>query len=704
MDANKRGYTELIGGSVQFVIPVFQRDYSWAEEQCARLWEDVERAGKKGDGEHFFGPVVYISTAGQSAAFTRWRLIDGQQRMTTVSLLMAAIRDHIKEQPASQNIINEADKIEPYFLVNTQEKGDQRPKLVLRRWDEPTLRWIVDSAREPADNDKSKILHRNYWFFRNKLNLRGTDVNIILKGIYSLTIVDVRLDRIKDDPQQIFDSLNSTGLDLTQTDQARNYVLMGLEDNLQTKLYNEHWQELERLYSGRANELDNFLRDFVALETEATKLIRADQVYASFRVAFDDDKNDTAKLEDLLCRMTRFGRYHAAFVIGSHKFPRVIDDHLRRLRTLATTPAILIMRLLELDDLKHFAEGELAEALTLVESYLVRRYVCGLPAHSYWQQFSKLAYALRANDVLGSLKAGLHLLKSNYAFPTNQEFKQALKEANLYNRSICRTVLDGLENRNSKEQTDTRLYQIEHIMPQNDKLSEDWQRMLGKDWKEVQAIYLHRLGNLTLTAYNQKYSDRPFEEKKTIDHGFNDSPLRLNKYVAQQPKWTRDEMAERGEKLSVQALGIWRNLEVPPDSLRHAKESELLRESQGDVRVVREGMDDETKNLFDAFDDFIKSLGKDVIEVVKPKSVSYHHNAEFFCEMITRARAIQVLLAVKLGECVETSLAVCDTADSPKAIPNSQQYDAHCYVWLETVEEVAACGPLVRQALAVSKE
>ena len=274
MDANKRGYTELIGGSVQFVIPVFQRDYSWAEEQCARLWEDVERAGKKGDGEHFFGPVVYISTAGQSAAFTRWRLIDGQQRMTTVSLLMAAIRDHIKEQPASQNIINEADKIEPYFLVNTQEKGDQRPKLVLRRWDEPTLRWIVDSAREPADNDKSKILHRNYWFFRNKLNLRGTDVNIILKGIYSLTIVDVRLDRIKDDPQQIFDSLNSTGLDLTQTDQARNYVLMGLEDNLQTKLYNEHWQELERLYSGRANELDNFLRDFVALETEATKLIR----------------------------------------------------------------------------------------------------------------------------------------------------------------------------------------------------------------------------------------------------------------------------------------------------------------------------------------------------------------------------------------------------------------------------------------------
>ena len=543
MEANKRKYGELVGGSVQFMIPVFQRDYNWTEEQCEQLWDDIGRIGRKDEGDHFFGPVVYISTKGHSAAFTRWLMIDGQQRMTTVSLLMAALRDHIRKQSSSDSVTNDA-KIEHDFLINTFESEGQRRKLVLRERDDPTLNWLIDGAEEPTDDDRSANVFQNYQFFREKLH-GSVDLEVVLAGVGRLTVVDVRLERGTDDPQQIFESLNSTGLDLTQADLVRNYVLMGLEEAEQTRLYRKYWQKIERLYIGSAGQLDNFLRDFVALDTRAQKQGRVDQVYATFRLAFEERKHDPEELEKLLERMKTYARYHAAFVMGTREVPEVAA-HLERVRALATTPAILVMSLLDLYEKTYMAKEDLAEALDLVESYLVRRDVCGLQTRAYWQQFSRLAYALAREDVLGTLKVNLHWLGStNYAFPTDREFRKALEEEELYGRQICRTLLERLENGRSKERTDTSRYTIEHIMPQNENLNPDWRKMLGEDWKEVHEMWLHRLGNLTLTAYNEEYSDRPFDVKKNVRNGFKDSPLRLK-----QIRLATGEVDIRGDAVS----------------------------------------------------------------------------------------------------------------------------------------------------------
>ena len=700
MEANKRKFAELVGGSVQFIIPVFQRDYNWAEEQCEQLWDDVERIGRRGEGDHFFGPVVYISTKGHSAAFTRWLLIDGQQRMTTVSLLMAALRDHLKEH-SSSDVNTHAVKIQHDFLINTFESKDQRRKLVLRERDDQTLHWLVDDTEEPGAGTKSASVVQNYQFFRSKLQ-SSADLDIILAGVGRLAVVDVRLEQGTDDPQQIFESLNSTGLDLTQGDLIRNYVLMGLEETEQTRLYRKFWRKIERLYTGSAVQFDNFLRDFVALDRRAQKQGRVDQVYATFRLAFEERKADPEQLEKLLKRMERSARYHAAFVMGTREFPEVAE-RLGRVRALATTPAILVMRLLYAYEKEYMTMADLMAALDTVESYLVRRDVCGLQSRSYWQQFSRLAYALAKDDVLGSLAVNLHWLgNTNYAFPTDGEFRHALEEEELYSRQICRTLLEHLEIGRSKERTDTSGYTIEHIMPQNENLHAKWRKMLGKDWKETQETWLHRLGNLTLTAYNETYSNKPFEDKKRVRNGFNDSPLRLNQYVAKQDRWTSEEMRARGEILAKKALTIWCRLEVSEASLRRAKVNRL-HGLQGEVEETRSGMDEVALKVFDKFRHHMLLLEEPVIEVATPKSVSYHNrNAEFVCEVLPRTHRIMVLFCMDIGECVTCNLHVYDTGDY-KFIPHAQ-YDAGCFVDVYTVEEVSACGPLLRQALATSMD
>ena len=700
MDANKRKFSELVGGSVQFLIPVFQRDYNWTEEQCERLWDDVERIGKRGEGDHFFGPVVYISTKGSGAAFTRWLLIDGQQRMTTVSLLMAALRDHLAEKSLS-NAATASAKINHDFLINTYESDPARRKLVLRDRDDHSLRWLVGEAEEPVAGMKSVSVIQNYQFFREKL--RGSaGLDLVLAGVGRLAVVDVRLEQGKDDPQQIFESLNSTGLDLTQADLVRNYVLMGLEEADQTRLYQQFWRKIERLFAGSAVQLDNFLRDFVALDGRAHKQGRIDQVYATFRLAFQERKADPAQLETLLEQMVRYARYHGAFVMGTREFPEV-TDRLGRVRSLATTPAILVMRLLQAYEQESMATTDLEAALDLIESYLVRRDVCGLQTRSYWQQFSRLAFALDMNDVLGSLAVNFHWLgNTNYAFPTDGEFRHALEEEELYGRQICRTLLERLENGRSKERTDTSGYTVEHIMPQNENLHAKWRDMLGEGWKEIQEKWLHRLGNLTLTAYNQTYSDRPFEEKKSVPNGFDDSPLRLNHYVAKQDRWTSEEMKARGVLLAERSLTIWYRPEVSESSLRRAKVNRL-RDLQGDIEVTRSGMDGVALEIFDAFRRGMQLMEKPVIEVATPKSVSYHNSAgEFVCEVLPRTNRILVLFDMEIGECVPCDMHVHDTGDY-KFITHAR-YDAGCFVKAYSVEEVSMCRPLVRQALAVSTD
>ena len=239
-------------------------------------------------------------------------------------------------------------------------------------------------------------------------------------------------------------------------------------------------------------------------------------------------------------------------------------------------------------------------------------------------------------------------------------------------------------------------------MPQNENLHPSWREMLGEDWQKAQETWLHRLGNLTLTAYNQRYSDRPFEDKKGVRNGFNDSPLRLNQYVAKQDRWTPEEMEARGALLAKRALTIWSRLEVSEVSLRRAKVNRL-RGLQGDVEVTRAGMDAVALEIFDEVRSRMQLLEHPVIEVATPKSVSYHNSdAEFVCEVLPRSHRILVLFGVDIGKFASSDLSIGDTGDY-KFITNAQ-YDADCFVSLYSVSDVYGAEPLARQALAISMD
>ena len=614
---------------------------------------------------------------------------------------MTALRDHVAEQ-SSSNPTDRPKKIEHHFLINAYASDSECRKLVLRDLDDQTLKCLVRKVEGPVISENpARSVSQNYQFFREKLR-ENSNLDFVETGVGRLAVIDVRLDAGKDDPQQIFESLNSTGLDLTQADLVRNYILMRLEKDDQTRLYQQFWQKIESLFAKSTKQFDNFLRDFIALDRHAQKQGRIDQVYATFRRDFEECKADLEKLEILLEKMVSYAHYYAAFVMGTGEFPKVADQ-LERVRSLATTPAILVMCLLQAHKQESMSIADLEAALDLIESYLVRRDVCGKQTRSYWQQFSKLAFGLDMNNVLDSLTVNIYWLRNtNYAFPMDREFRHALEEEQLYGRQICRTLLEGLENRKSKEKTNTTSYTIEHIMPQNENLHVKWEKMLSEDWKEIQKKWIHRLGNLTLTAYNRIYSDKPFEEKKSIQNGFDDSPLRLNQYVKTCNKWTAYEMKSRGVKLADSALDIWRQLKVSESSLRRFR-VRFLRNSTGNIEVTKLGMDEVALEIFNAFQRGMQMLEESVIEVATPKSVSYHScSGNFVCEILPRTKRIQVHFNMEISECVPCNLNVYDTSDY-KFITYAR-YATSCFVDVSSVEEVGTCQPLLRQALVISTD
>ncbi|MDA9420616.1 GmrSD restriction endonuclease domain-containing protein [Bradyrhizobium sp. CCBAU 53380] len=607
MKAIDRPLPHILNGASQFVIPVFQRDYTWrAEIQCAQLWRDIILASRtEVEQGHFLGSIVYIPTGDNSAGFTQWLLIDGQQRLTTITLLIGR-----------------------------------------------------------------------------------------------LLIVDVSLDRLLDDPQLIFESLNSTGVDLSQSDLIRNFILMRLPEKQQTALYEIYWSKIEALFRGSEWTFDAFARDYVALMSKATKQEKSSEIYYAFRTFFPELKQRLGSLEACLEHMFRFAQYYAAFSLGRG----VVGNRARqlaRLRQLVDVPSLLIMQLFECrDHLGSLTEDEFVEAISIVESYVLRRAICGYQTRGYWQIFANLAFSTGTTDVLAKLKVALARLRDSYRFPTDEEFIRALKENDLYGLRVCRHLLEGLENHGSKEPTDTTSYSIEHILPQNERLRVEWRKMLGDDWKNTQKTWVHRLGNLTLTGYNSKYSDRPFEEKKTITGGFSESSVRLNKFVREQLSWTAAEIEARTKQLASRASKIWQPLIVDKaliDAENHA-EKQRQAEKQSLEKVP---MSNEARSIFEVLRAKLLEIDTDVIELAERKSISYHA-PNFFLEVLPRRYRISLLLALDFDE-LDDPLNIAQDATQWKFLVNAT-HEGGVLLNLGSTADIENALPLIRQAHAASED
>lgn len=702
MKAINRRFTEIINGNRQFIIPVFQRDYSWTTEQCGEMWKAILSASEGDeDGGHFLGSIVYVATDAVGAAFQSWLVIDGQQRLATLTLLLTALRDCIADSCWSGDDDSPTtERIDAYFLKNVLESGHRSYKLLLRRADDATLKALVDGGDlSDLGHEASEPIRDAYDYFLDLLKTPGSDFDKVYRGIGRLNIVEVTLERRIDNPQLVFESMNSTGVDLSQSDLVRNYLLMGLDESEQTRLYDRYWSKIESFFRASRDAFDWFLRDYIALQTKSNQQTRLDRIYDAFK-DFWRPGGDTP-LDAMLEDMSRVSRTYASFLgIAPMERPWLADS-MGNMRSLNTTQGLVIMRLYDCHQRGLLSKDEFVRAIRLIESYLLRRAVLGLQTRAYWTLFARVAHEIDSDNALNSLQVALARLRDNNRFPTDVEFSRALREIDLYELRICKHVLDGIENADQKEPSPVHKYSIEHILPQNIDDVPEWQKMLGDEWRDVHDMWLHRLGNLTLTAYNATYSNRPFQTKKEVTGGFRQSAIRLNQYVREHEQWAQVEIQERGDLLAKRALEIWPYHSVNEAHIQAADVQDLQnRAAQRSVDDLEVASDVHT--LLSAMLERVRELGE-VIEVIEHKSVCFYCPG-FFAELLPMGSRLRVLLPLDFNEAENPAGISIEDASTWRFVPNRMHGECNLLVDITQRQQVAEVIPMMRQALDQSQK
>lgn len=569
MKAGEANLLKFLQGSKQFVIPIYQRKYSWALEQCEQLWHDIVRVAQEDSIQsHFVGSIVYIESGLTtiSSPVPQYLVIDGQQRLTTITLLLSALEGQLNEQEITVVAGVNSKKMRNYYLVNNDEEGDLFHRLKLTQSDNETL-WSLIEGRvvlEPAP-----AIDRNYRYFKEKIKSMSISLEELYQGLSKLVIVDVALNRTTDNPQLIFESLNSTGLDLSQADLVRNFLLMGLEPREQSDLYKRHWRPIELKFGNLSDSqlFDRFMRDYLTIYTGKIPNIR--RVYLQFKEYMQGNK--APSIEEVLKDLHRYSNYYALlqFQQGEDKEINTAFKDISTLKVDVSYPFLL--EAYRLFDEGALRKDELLSVIRVIESYVFRRAICGVPTNSLNQTFSLLLREVKEENFVENLKIALKTKPSYRRFPNDAEFSRELKVKDVYSFRNRNYLLRKLENEGRKEPINISEYTVEHVMPQNENLPKIWREDLGPDWKMIQENYLHTIGNLTLTGYNSEMSDSPFSRKLTMVGGFKESPLRLNYSIGQQSVWNRETIEKRAEELVLKATEIWKYPEVSIEAMEEFK-------------------------------------------------------------------------------------------------------------------------------------
>lgn len=549
--------------SPQLEIPIYQRTYSWSIGHCEQLWNDILRIGNTTKvSAHFIGSIVYVESDLSSVSTPSALLvIDGQQRVTTVSILLEALARAVGNEEPEDGF--SARKIRNHYLLDPEESDDRRFKLVLTQNDKTTLLALI--GQQPIPDDPSARVIENFNHFSHRIAGLNGQLSALCRGIAKLMVVEVALQRGQDNPQLIFESMNSTGLALSQADLIRNFVLMGQEKTEQTRLYKNYWRPMEERFGQEAykSAFDGFMRHYLTMKTR--RIPNIGFVYREFKAYLAGSE---LTVEAVLADLHAHAGYYAAMELNQEKDPALaaaFTDLLRELTVDVAHPLLL--------ELYHdFKQGVLSKpdflaALRLISTYVFRRAVCGVPTNTLNTTFESFGQALDKARYLDSIKARFLSRSGRTRLPDDAEFSHGLKNNPLYRSRALKYLLRHLENEGRKEYVSVADYTIEHILPQNKDLGEAWQKDLGENWQEVQAMWLHTLGNLTLTGYNSEYSDRPFLEKRDMKGGFKESPLRVNDGLRSRDAWNEQAIKDRGEHLAQQALRIWPLPTLAPEAV-----------------------------------------------------------------------------------------------------------------------------------------
>ena len=542
-----------------FAIPVYQRDYNWQEKHCKQLFEDILNVGKDIDiTSHFIGSIVYIHEGVYGIGEKEFYVIDGQQRMITITLLHIALYHRLKESKEEY-----ADEIYELYLVNKFSKRDIKLKLLPPEENLNILNKILEENWEELEDYQDRNIVKNYKFFKEIIsNYSNEEIEYLLAGLDKIIYVDIALEKDKDDPQKIFESLNSTGLDLSQGDLIRNYILMDLEREKQNLVYKNLWLPIENNCKiSLGNEIKNYVSDFIRdyLTLKNGKIPSKPKVFEEFKEFYD--KNNDEQLEDI----KNFSEEYSHIIKPNTEKDKDIRKELKNLKVLDQTVinTFLIGILRDYRENK-IVKNEILEILKLLQSYIWRRFITEKPSNALNKIFQGMYLRISKDQkYYKSLEESL----LNQDFPTDDELKEALKTKNVYkDKEKLRYVFKELENYNHNELIDfeNEKITIEHIFPQ--KPNKSWKEKYSDYELEEMKTFKDTISNLTLTGSNANLGNKSFLDKRNDDiHGYKNSKLYLNKYLGKLNEWNLSAMEGRFEELFKNIIKIWKRPESSED-------------------------------------------------------------------------------------------------------------------------------------------
>lgn len=644
MKATEAGLLQFLRAAPRFVIPIYQRTYSWTEKECTQLWEDVYRAGLDDSIDvHFIGSIVYIEDGLSNNTKRAPNLvIDGQQRLTTITLLLAALAGAVGDDEPVEGF--SADEIRETLLTNHRRSGDEFYKLLLTRTDRDTLKAIVGGHDYPTP--RSDRIVENYDAFRARLAAGGAVVETICKGLSKLIMVDIALSREHDNPQLIFESMNSTGRELSQADLIRNFILMGLEPDNQTKLYEHYWHPMEEDFGQAAHtaHFDSFMRHYLTVRTG--NIPRLGDVYEAYKAYARQVQSKGDTIEDLVKEVRSYARFYCVIALGHQTEPKLAEafQDIRELKVDVAYPFLLEV----FDDFEkeRLTSEEFHDVLRMVEAYVFRRAICSIPTNSLNKTFANFARSIDKTDYLSSVRTYFFGMKSYRRFPRDEEFIQELKTRDLYNFPRRSYWLRRFENHGRKERVHVDDYTIEHILPQDPNLSAEWRNELGPEAEQVQERWLHTLGNLTLTGYNSEYSSRAFQQKRDMTDGFKHSPLRVNAGLGTTEAWNEGAIQARAAKLAREATKVWAAPVLTDEELASLKVVKDVPTTGYTIQDHRHLAGGHSRELFDAFEQRILALDPCVTREFLKLYVAFKAETNF-TDVVPQAKGLRISLNIE---------------------------------------------------------
>jgi uncharacterized protein with ParB-like and HNH nuclease domain/predicted transport protein len=569
-----------------------------------------------------------------------------------VSLLLAALAKAVAESEPFDGFSQR--KIKNYYLVNPEETGERHFKLLLSQTDKASLTAIVGDGEKPRE--ESLRIHANFDSFKRWIKEGKVELATICRGLAKLVVVDIALTRDQDNPQLIFESMNSTGKELSQADLIRNFILMGLEPVLQTRLYEQFWRPMEQDFGQEAygTHFDSFMRHYLTVKTGEIPNINA--VYDAFkehaRASRVNAVDDKSHIESLVREIRDYARHFCAMALGSEPDADLkLGFHdLRELKVDVAYPFLL--ELYQDYKIESLPKAELLASVRLIEAYVFRRAICAIPTNSMNKTFATFTKALKKDRYFESVQAHFLGLPSYRRFPSDEEFRRDLHTRDLYNFRSRSYWLRRLENFGRKERVAVDEYTIEHILPQNDDLAPEWRAALGADWQRVQQTWLHTLGNLTLTAYNSDYSDRPFADKRDMpdapEKGLKQSPLKLNQGLGVLETWNEDAIKNRAGKLADIALDVWPAPSLPKDIL-DAYRPQADSHAEYTIENHPNLLTPSVRPVFEAFRKAVLALDPCVTEEFLKLYVAYKAETNFV-DVVPQAKRLRLALNMRYAE------------------------------------------------------